>query len=486
MLHPTVRDNLEEQYSVIEAARRERETRSASDAGRVSGHQSQDRIKSPGQPGHNVNYHLPSAPRNPVQSSFISRSASAHITRSNVSGTSTNASSGQRSNFLSGEIAPESDVEERGQSSMSSRSLARAFSTSASTAASSQNELPPSPTRRVHPEMTAFMSGSVSRSSPRVTATTSRSPLSSPPISAVPARFTPSSTANVGPGSLYSSQEVNPFSASFGSNKKAHSVGDSPRSSVSSKSNNLSLRWSSGSSKTTSTSRTTPNQVSTSDDVMIISNPPGGIASSDKKRIDPSAFSWLSFEEEEEYQEETEKSIAPTMERKNSLWRESLDSLASSRLELDEDEDVLAHHFPQPPPMSRSNSVATTTVPDSEFHTPPDSLDLSDESAGTPLSEIGDVSRFSMHSDAPSPSPSIASPAAPSISRKSSISEMLRVHVVSPLGRSRSKGNTKSMPESKGPSKKEKPAKPIRSESSSSSSSSMGRPPLPHQGLCLA
>ncbi|KAK9899847.1 hypothetical protein P389DRAFT_192150 [Cystobasidium minutum MCA 4210] len=479
MLHPSVRESLEDQYSVIGASRRERETRLA------LGHSSAGHSSNPTNSANSTasgsirSLQLPSATSNPLQSAIITRSSSAPTGRPISSNRNDSSSSRSRTNFLSGEIVAE-DFEEQCHIRAPPPAMKRAASQS-SQASSAGRQRVASGNGDMHrrPSLSAFLSGSIARShtSDSSRPTPSSTPLSSPPVPSVPTRFTHSSPANTGPGSHYTSREVNPFFSGF-SRKKSDNVNDSPRSSVSSKSNNPSLRWSSGSAKTSSTSRHTPQHTYNQDDVVIISSPAGGPTKSavETRGINPAAFSWLSFEEEEEYRQVLPKSEAPVMERKNSLWRESLDSLASSRFEVDDNDDVLASHFPQPPVMSRSNSVATTTTPEASFHTPPEFEDGEASQKEISLKESASIADLTSRRFEES-----AAQAAP-MARKVSITEMLRTHVVSPLSRNSSKSSSKSSFRDGG-----RNMGPVRSDSASSlSASSLGRSPMPAQAACHA
>lgn len=170
--------------------------------------------------------------------------------------------------------------------------------------------------------------------------------------------------------------------------------------------------------------------------MVIITAPVGGLPdlTEEVKKTNSAAFSWLSFDEEDEHRQRANMTDAPVMERKNSLWRESLDSIASSKFDIDDKDDVLARHFPQPPAMSRSNSVATTTTIDASFHTPPEGDGNSSELSATDDLLIASRTLAGLELSVPSATP---------MARKASISEMLRTHVVSPLSRNRSKSGSK-------------------------------------------
>lgn len=497
MLHPSVRDGLEEQYSVIEAARRERATRPASSQNHMSRSQSSSSSKTSRS---NTNFHLPSAYTSPLQGSHIAQSPIDSPSRSILKRSKASSlSSNSKTSFLSGVITPEKDQNSyfqdvflpdmrrtHSQTSNSHR-MTRNSSSSSTSTSTSQNT-----------GGTAFVSGSIGRAhtAPRAAASTkSRTPLSSPPVSTVPSRFTRATSVEAGPGVQYSSREGSPFSDPPMS-KKSHTSGDtheaiSPRSSLSSRSGTSSLRWSSGSSKTASTSRSV-SQPSAISEILEIKNKPseqapnlGDVQIGTGEPFNPAAFSWLSLEEDED-----ESETPPQMERKNSLWRESLDSIASSDLQaLEDKEDIRAAHFPTPPPMSRSNSLATTsssmsrsnslaTTTSIETGRPGSSETFNMEDATRDGVNLQHQSYFDIQASDPASSPLQAS----ITTRKASISELLRVHVVSPLSRNRSGSSDQVKAVKEGSSSTRNSS---RSESLTSSSSTVGRPILPPQTILL-
>lgn len=402
---------------------------------------------------------LPSYTGRSFEERSSSRASTSSPTKSILKKSHGSSSSHSKTNFLSGEIPSEDSANAYLQYIQPANILRR-----------------PSQATRNHPDQsnerlriatppiagTSFVTGSIdlAPSSTRTSSFTSRSPLSSPPIPALPSRFTRTTSPSAGPGSTYRNAEPNPFFAQRSFVRTA-SAEMSPRSSLSSsKSNQSSLRWSSESCKTASTSRSISQPVLLSEVLEIKHKSPQDTSRSLQTKIDendegpkPPAFSWLSFDEDEVNVSEN----FPPVQRKNSLWRESLDSTTSSHFDLLEDkEDIRARHFPTPPPMSRSNSVATTMTPESEKRDPLKPTEEDSHVQGTPYqqNQLPDTSR-------PSKQP-------PTSSSKASVSEMLRVHLASPLRRNKSPRSGESRD---GDLTDRKNRQPFRSGSSSNSSS---------------
>lgn len=426
ILHPSVREGLADQYAVIEAARQDRETRLSPSDSQMSRSQSFSSTPSQLEPS--------SCLSSPADGPYAGRSHPRASTSSPVKSIlkrSTNSSSSpSKPNFLSGEIAPEDPSSTFLQYVQPSK-VHRRPSHASRTPSNLSNERSASP----HSAGTSFMTGSIAFAPSRARATsfTSGSPLSTPPITAIPSRFTQATSPSVGPGSSCRHAEPNPFFAPPPS--VSNTIAEmSPRSSLSSyKSNRSSLRWSSESCKTASTSRSISQPVSLTEVLEIKHRSPADIPHAEHSKAEkieafkPAGFSWLSFDEEGDVG--TSES-APPMQRKNSLWRESLDSIASSHLDLLEQDkdDVRARDFPSPP-MSRSNSIATTLTPEAEKRDP---LEMQET--------VGIVKKMEPPkacSAGPSSLPGLMS----SPRRKTSMSEMLRVHLVSPLGRNKSTRN---------------------------------------------
>lgn len=469
MLHPSVRDGLEDQYPVIEAARRERKTRLASSESHLSRSQS---TASTSQSRQNAPFYLPSASSSPLQRTPSPRTAiSTHSQPDLKRGES--SSSRNKASFLSGEIRSE-HAQDSYFCDVLPCSMRRTSSQTSDPSANARSSALRNRTTSSPSGQSAFMSGSIERThATNVRSYTgSRSPLSSPQAQTVPSRFTRSTSASAGPGSMYGPKEHNPFFTSP-VRRKANSTETSPRSSLSSKSNKSSLRWSSGSNKTASTSQSTAHYTPMTDIIEIkrdpLSDPCAKEAPVNDSTSKVANFSWLSFgDKEDDVQRTSDMEAAPPMERKNSLWRESLDSIASTHLDLLEDkEDIRATHFPVPPPMSRSNSMATTILPDLEEQgvLRPDGHQLD---RGPPEFEPAREGYPSSTSHASS-------------DRKASIAEMLRVHVVSPLSRQRSQSSSIHTTGSR-----ERPGYPRTTSSSSSSGSVLGASSLSAQALCFA
>lgn len=217
------------------------------------------------------------------------------------------------------------------------------------------------------PTATSYMTGSIGfgpvEMQRRPSAQRSLSSSSQTSSSALPSRFSFATPVVAGPGSLYRQS-----SSGSSTNKPPDgplpipealaedaTKGESPRSSMSSKSTN-SFRWSAGSGKTTSTGESSLKESGRRDSLETS----GRTSILPESEARQPAKSWLSFDDDDDENEDAGviQDVMPT--RKNSLWRESLDSVTSSVTEGNE--SILAQDFPQPPPLSRSNSIATTTT----------------------------------------------------------------------------------------------------------------------------
>jgi hypothetical protein len=432
MLHPSIRESLAERCAAIETVKRDLETRlSSRDPSSSQTREYKTSVlpsssqASSSRPPLSANGPRPSTKRN---ISFGSQSTSTESSRTSPSTRTRSHRSilkpaghrpitGRKGSFLSGEIEPEDANDVFGirpssgsrTSSTTAPTLDRTSSQRSWSSAAYSNKTP-SPALSTASQ-TTFLSGSIE--CPSNVDNTRPAPM--PRVPSIPSRFTQATVTSAGPGALYDRQREKE-DVRIQTERTSSSADNSPRSSMSSKQSHTSFRWSSESAKTSSSARSTPLSVSRSKQSVDSGHgEPANISPirENAATLDGIVASWLSFDEEDEHKatQNHEIPVAPIMTRKNSLWRESLDSIASSKLDLED--CIAARDFPTPPTMSRSNSASAAL---GNAHPSQPSSAVNPEL----LAALGNLS---------------AREAAPEMARKDSVTGFLRVHSVSPLSR---------------------------------------------------